>query len=378
MRKRIAFSVLVFQLFGVCLFAQVVVLPGNVLEIGGRVGLATLRRSTVADPFVGATFYVNTGSTAGGDGTSSATTGSTRAFASLREAVTHAGLDVSSARRILCAGTTADTNSVKQAHWDSLSSTPTEYVEIRGDNTTGIYNTSAYRIEVTNDSAIYNNHPGHVRIYNLQAKVRSTTSTGANYNGIRLSTQNVGAGRTDCDCRIVNCIVQVSMTGNDDAFAFINSDYETSSVLNKMRLINCIAYSTANSAGGFSYGFNSVWTGVANYNCTAYGLDFGFIDPQVTVNCLSSDCTYNDFEGVGTGGGVSDYNASSNGTAVGTHKRVNKIFTFVSVPGFDFHLSPSDANATDFGLSDPLSGLYSTDIDGQARGAAWSIGADEP
>jgi hypothetical protein len=322
--------------------------------------------------FVGATFYVNTAASTGGDGTTNLTTGATRAFASLREAITHAGLDVSSPRLILCSGTAADILSCKQAHWDSVSTTAANYLEIRGDNTTGLWNTSAYRIEVTNDSAIYNNNPGHVRIKNLQVQLTTNTSTGAQYIGYRLSTQNVGTGLTDCDCRVANSIAKGIHSGTDKSFGHYNSPFaETAG--GTVKIWNCLSYDLT---VGFATAVDGI---VTHYNCTAHGTtEADFEDTMVCYNCLgASTGTIENFLSVGTGGGLSDYNASFDTSAKGTHKRISQTFTFVDAAGKNFHLDAADAGAKDFGVTNPGAGLYLDDIDGATRSGSWDIGADE-
>lgn len=335
-----------------------------------------LKSSAAGDSFSGTTFYVNTGSAPGGDGSTTNTSGATRAFGTLYEALRSTSLDISQPRRIKCYGANPDVTNCTQTTWDSVSTTAANYLEVIGDNwTPGIYNTSAYRMETTNGNCIYNNNPAHVRIINLQFRVRSTTSSGNVYQALRLSTANVGSGVTDADCRIDSCIVDISMSGSDDISGCYNSEFATYNANNKMRIFNTIVYSSGNSASGFTYGFGSVFTNVTSYNCTAYGCDFGFIDPQRVYNCLAASCTYNDFESV-TVGGIARYNAAT-GTAPGVNSRSSQTFTFVNTGAFDFHLQSGDAGAKNFGETDPSGGLFSDDIDGQTRSGSWDIGADE-
>lgn len=335
-------------------------------------------RTNSTSGFDGATFYVDTASTAGGNGTTSATVGDNRAFASLAEALVHDGLDIDSPRRILCVGTAEDTAQVVHAQWNSVDTTPANYLLIEGNNTTGKWNSGAYRLAGTNINLIYNNRPGHLRFKNLQGKLRGTSSGVTSAMTVfRGSTQNVGEGRTDCDIRFENCIAEISQTGSDDVFGFYNSDYAVSSALNKIRLFNCLVYSTFSDAAGYTIGYGSAWSGVENYNCTSVSNRIGFVDAQITINCLSAFPLLVDFESVGTGGGLSDYNASSDTSAVGSNSRISQTFTFVDPTTYDFHLSASDGGARNFGVTGPGGGFFSTDIDGQTRSGSWDIGADE-
>ena len=74
-----------------------------------------------------------------------------------------------------------------------------------------------------------------------------------------------------------------------------------------------------------------------------------------------------------------DFNASSDDSAIGPHSRHNQIFTFVNRAGDDFHLASTDAGARNYGVD--LSGDFyisiSDDIDGNGRSGGWDIGADE-
>lgn len=307
-------------------------------------------------PFPGTTFYVNTDT-----GTGSGVGSLADPFDSLREAITHANLDIADERLIECSGAAADTLSVTQTQWNSISTTPETYLLIRGNNTTpGIYNTGCYRLEVSGGNVIYNNQPGHVRIDNLQVKL----SSGSGLTAYRLSTANVGIGRTDCDCRIYNSIAWCPDGGN----ACTNSEYAEgiSPTAGTMRIWNFV------SIGG---DMTSVNAGVENYNCTIYGATDGFEDAQIIVNCISVGNANLDYTNVGTGGGVSNYNVDEDNTAPGANS-VTGTPSFVSA-GTDLHLQSGDTVAKNAGTSNPASGLFLDDIDGQTRSGSWDIGADE-
>ena len=67
--------------------------------------------------------------------------------------------------------------------------------------------------------------------------------------------------------------------------------------------------------------------------------------------------------------GTLTYNLA-NGTFVGSIDNVS-----VTKVGEDYHLDPTDTGATGFGVD--LRPAFSTDIDGDARGGVWDIGADQ-
>lgn len=326
------------------------------------------------------TRYVNTASTAGGDGTTNGTAGSTRAFASLAEALDSMPATLTDAVTVYCSGTSADTATITQAHWDFQTSS-TNYFLVIGEQSpnypsgspTGKYDTSKYRIEVTNSAVIYNNSAGHVRLEGLQAQITVTTSIGSDYTCYRLATANNLNG--PIDHRIGYCIAKIVVSGGatDNALGFVNSDPTSGGTC---KIYNCLAY------GGYC-GFNSDGTTWAtnnlyNYNCTAYGNEFNWIDVQICKNCLSANPTTGDgFGFLSTGSSGHTNNASDESSAVGTNARINQTFTFVNAAAGDFHLQSSDTGAKDFGISDPGSGLYSDDIDGQVRSGSWDIGFDE-
>lgn len=122
------------------------------------------------------------------------------------------------------------------------------------------------------------------------------------------------------------------------------------------------------------------------YNNTFQNMNVGIIAQASGNNVLAKN---NLFRSVttpcsGTFSAGTDYNAtdaaSMGYTVTGggnTHDRLNQTFTFVDEAADDFHLASSDAGAKDYGVSDPGSGLFSDDIDGQTRSGSWDIGADE-
>lgn len=309
-------------------------------------------------------FFVNTASTPGGDGSTNGTAGANRAFASLREAITSSNTHISDARTIFCSGTAADTLNVTQLHWNTIDSTPTNYILIVGDTTTyGIWNTSAYRMEQNAASCIYNNNPGHVRFFNVQFKI---TNGDNNTHCCRLSTANVGSGRTDNDCRIYNCLMWCPDGGN----AAYNSEFASgvSPANGLMRLWNNISI-----GGNFGAASNP---GITNYDNTVVGAVSGFEDAQVVINCIAVGCSAADYNNVGTGGGLSTNNVSSDGTAPNPNERTGTP-TFVNPGSNNYLLSSSDTVAKGFGVSNPASGLFLDDITGTTRSGAWDIGASQ-
>lgn len=335
------------------------------------------------------TKFVNTASAAGGDGSTNGTVGSTRAYHSLAEALTpYVGGALPDHVIIFASGTAADDGtgpgtcvsdpcSTDHSAWQ-FTTTSTNYLEVFGDNTTGKWNTSAYRIEVTNRSGIYNQYASHVRLYNLQIMVKSTTGTG--HNVFRLSTANNGNGTAPASPYFLfkGNIARKDPTSvaADRVDCFSNSISSDGSQAGNLYVINNLAIGCS---GGSSSGFvddSSPWVTAAGqyYNNTAAACQFGYQISSVTKNSLATGCSFG-FISTGTG---SDYNAEDDGNGVsGAHSHSATTFTFVNAAGGDYHLSASDTGARNLGLTDPSSGVYSDDIDGQTRSGTWDIGADE-
>lgn len=316
------------------------------------------------------TRYVNTASTPGGDGTTNNTAGATRAFASLNEAMDSLPQwpsTLSDAVEIYCSGSAADTDVPVNLYVQTSSSNT---LTIRGDNTTGKWNTSAYRLEATNFDCIYNQYASHVRLIDIQCHVTMATGSTTDRTCFRLATANNVV--TPVDHKFERCIAWVEETGGAfGAWGFIDSNPGGSG--GTCVRINCVA------EGGYC-GFGSdstTWStnNLTNYNCTAYGNEFNFMDTQKCINCIAASAGTICFNGTGTTGHSN--NAASDTSAGGTSARDSQTFSFVDSANHDFHLLSTDAGARGFGLSDPGSGLYSTDIDVQTRSGSWDIGADQ-
>jgi len=128
------------------------------------------------------------------------------------------------------------------------------------------------------------------------------------------------------------------------------------------RFYNCTAIRSVSR--GFSMGAGITQGNLCLRNCLAVGSvdeDFRFQDSADTVveHCASGDETADDAGGDGN--------------------RTNQTFAFVDEAGDDYHLAATDAGAKDRGMdlsADPVLPV-DTDMDGEVRGDAWDIGADE-
>lgn len=335
-----------------------------------------------------ATVYVNTDvASAGGDGSIG------NPYKTLAEALTPFRLagSASSQLTIMCSGTSADPGvsglasaySTDHTVWE-FTTTATNYIEIIGDNTSGKWDTSKYRIEVTNRAAIYNQYTGHVRFTNVQAQVKSTNA--GNYVVFRLSTANNGNGTDPVNpfFQWKGCIARKdpTSTAGDRVDGWDNSICGTGTQNGPLYIINSIfiGSETGSSSSGFvDDGGTWITNNMKIYNCTAAKVNFGFQIVGVAKNCLATACAFG-FVAAGAG---TDYCATDDGNGIpggGTHNSNGgnaATFTFVDAANGDYHLSSSDTGAKDLGLINPSSGVYFDDIDGETRTAAWDIGFDE-
>ena len=119
------------------------------------------------------TRYVNPGST-GGNGTTSALSGANAAYASLSAWEAAEQQDLVTGNNIAlvnCAGTTADTTVTTIVGWTTGA---TNYIEIIGDNTTGKWSTSNYRLSA-GFGILIDIQEENVRIDKLQLDQTSTS-----------------------------------------------------------------------------------------------------------------------------------------------------------------------------------------------------------
>lgn len=324
------------------------------------------------------TRYVNTNSTAGGNGTTNATSGANRAFATLAE-----GLDtisninnpqpLSDAYTFYCEGSAADTAPCDQGSW-GFETSASNYVLITTtaqNRHNGKWDATKYRREIVNGDSFYCHHASHIRIDGIQSKI--TTSGGGGNGALTCYRLATAANLVACDHRISNCIAWcVDSGGGDVLTGFTNSGGMPTG--GTLRIWNCIAYGANASGAGFETD-NSAWAGssVFTYNCTSYNNGLNYANAQRCYNCLSASHKTLAFVNISVG----SHNASTSSSVPGTNGRTNQTFSFVDAANGDFHLTSTDAGARNFGVSDPGSGLFGDDIDGQTRSGSWDIGADE-
>ena len=316
--------------------------------------------------------YVNTASTAGGDGTTNGTAGANRAFRSLLEAINSLPNVLTMPVVIYCDGAGGpDTAPVNQAPFDMVTSAANYIlVTTNAANRAKVpHDPARYTLTATNSNVLYNNIPSHIRFDGIQ--VEMTVTDGASY--VAVKTSNLSQLAADIDARISNTVIRCVVTSG--SAIGVHTGFPAAGAGGSSIVFNSVAY-------GCTSGFVNDFVGAVYANNTAFNSDYGFVDDagsMKVVNCLAAKGSKAGSIGfVGTFAAGSDYNAEDDGNgAPGTNSRSGRTFTFVNAAIADVHLAPTDTGARDFGLSNPLPGKFTDDIDGILRSGLWDIGADE-
>lgn len=252
-------------------------------------------------------------------------------------------------------GGTADTTATTVSGWTVDA---TRYIKIWTDPAEsyrhdGKWKATAYRIVISGDPWAYllTISQQYTRLLGIQ-----WDAGGANHS--------YGLIDTAANCLIGYCIGKRNGSASGANFLIDGPS----------KVFNCISMDSARSGFRSSSGNNEF------YNCTSIDDATGFIkdySTPVITNCLAKGGTAN-FSAFGTG--QLNYCASGDGTADdfgGTGNKASQPFTFVNEAADDFHLASTDTGAKDCGITNPGSGLFGDDIDGQTRSGTWDIGADE-
>lgn len=304
-----------------------------------------------------ATRYVNTASTPGGDGTTNATAGANRAYASLSEWEAARQAVLSDIEEVVCDGSTADTAAVTVDGWTATS---THYILIRGSAaSSGFWDTSKYRLSVNGQALRIDEANTFVRDFQAE-------EVGASVAAFRPQVASIQAEW---------CIFRTDTNGSGFCVSSTGSNIGTV-------FRNCLLISRSSGGNATTDASSSSGSGFVFYNCTVIGSgSTAFSNRTAATNLtLLRNCLVSGFTTFSSGAGFaasSNYNATDLASATGgANDRVSQTFTFVNAGSGDYHLDSGDAGAKDFG--EDLSGLgFTTDIDGVTRSGTWDIGADE-
>lgn len=313
------------------------------------------------------TRFVNTASTAGGDGTTNATTGANRAYASLSEWEAAEQTDLVAAgdvAEVICSGT-VDTTSVIIAGWTTGAS---NFILIHAtdDKHSGVFNSNKYHLDIgTSASPHITINEDFVRVISLQFQRDSLAVSSADRTCVRIDS--VGAGLIMVEenifksvaSDIVGVVSSVSINDSTPDYTFKNNI--------------CYDFDGTNDVG---------LTGTASGpSVDVYNNTF-----QNCITCISSRsgylCKNNIFQDCTTdiGGTVNsgnDNNLTDNVSIPGANSVANSTLTFENKAADNFALSSSDTDAIGAGIGPSSdSNVPTTDIIGTARsGTTTDIGA---
>lgn len=336
--------------------------------------LCCLTLSVNADEIVR---YVDTGSDAGGDGTTAATSSgdNTHAYQSLNQWESNEETDLDAANNthtVHCNRTNGGGIDQLRCTIIGWTTSVTDLITIIADDfpTDGIYDNTKYLLGVTNLSCLIIREE-YVRIENLQILLTTDGTLG------RDAITIVAIGTSDI--RIDSCITKGSCNGTNLTVGINIADADAT-----VTVFNTIAtgfISGDNPADSSFVAFltqNS--TSVKFYNCTAYGNYFGFWQTggtvTATINCLSFNNT-DDFSGTVN----ADYCATPGGegtNATTITQADNDLVT--NAAGDDFSVKDASSELYQTGNGATPKSVFTDDIIGTTRGPAdldWDIGAYE-
>lgn len=304
-----------------------------------------------------ATRYVNTASTAGGDGTTNATAGANRAYASLSEweAARQGDLVTATDGEVVhCCGTTADTTNVTIDGWTTNA---TYYIDIRANVSDGAgrsflarYSTSFYRIEAGGSWTI-DVQENYTRLTGIQV---STTSA---FSAIRVGSAT--------NCLLDSCVFKNT---NNDGVECRNCD--------NTRFTNCLAIGCAGrgfaSYNGATVGMDNC-VSVGNGTNGFYGNSFG-----LTVrNCYAGGNSGDDYSVVSTLTTCRSEDGTQSTTTAAYSTSSGCYFTNVTGGSQDLQIG---ASSELINVGTDLSATFTTDIAGVTRptgASTWDVGVWE-
>ncbi len=289
--------------------------------------------------------YVNTES-AGGNGTTSALSGTNAAYTHLVNAIneynaySQTNLDTF---RILCAG---KIDNIPVVINDKSVYGP---LEIIGELSNGIFDTSKYNLNITSDTAMILSR-FCCRLLNLQIK-----STGP-HPAIFCNQPE----RYDGFVWIAGCIIQSERHGI----------YAEGRMSKRFNVFNNIIYNKGSITGSYGLRLRQNAECVARvYNNTisrfGAGVYMQYIDSCYLINNGFVKCTVD----------TSSYNGYQTKFVYTTNSTMTPVFSTSDTT--NFHLSSTDAVWRNKGTNNVDTSLYTIDIDNDPRSGQWDIGADE-
>jgi hypothetical protein len=256
-----------------------------------------------------------------------------------------------------------DTLAVTIAGWTSASHNIKIYTPT-SERHTGSWDAAKYRLEVAG-IGIDIQQP-NVWIDGLQISV--TAASASTRHGVRANT----TGTT----KVSNTIIKGVLSGTSNSCRGIYN-YAAGSLY----AWNNIIYDFINAAYTLNKGIDADVASQTSYlyNNTVYNNYVGIAQGNGTTTVKNNISYGNTDNYSGTFSGSNNLSGPAQTDAPGTSPRNGVTVTFVNEGADNFHLDTGDAGAREYGVTDPGSGLFSDDIDGQSRpiGTSWDIGADE-
>jgi len=302
-------------------------------------------------------YYVNTASTAGGDGTTNATTGANRAYPTLYAFEAARQTTISSGNRIIvyCDGG-KDNTSVTFGGWT-----------INGQLIITAHANSKH-IGVLNLNKYY---------YSNQITINESNITfdGLQFYQDTTSTTSLYLASASINPTVKNCIFRGRGNGSGYAVRSVFSKAGTTLICNNIFYDIEIALALVNtSTSSTDLVFNNTIvnkTGeLLNSAINLSGASNYFISNNLIKGSFTAGAYVDSSTGMTptTAKNITSDTTSPNGLG-------SKTITFVDEANADFHLSSSDTSGALAGGLD-LSVFFTTDIDDQTR-STWTIGADE-
>lgn len=322
------------------------------------------------------TRYVNTASSAGGDGTTNATSGANRAYASLNEWEADEQTDLVTAADnhiVFCEGSSADTAAVVVLGWTTGAANDIVIKTTQANRHSGKWDTGKYRIIAAGYFAVLRIQEEYVSVIGLQFDNSHDTTGGANANGIWINNLT-----GSYDILITHCVVRKTTAVGPSIG--INSESNTSS--STITLINNIVYDFNDGIkhDGSDNDTVNIYNNHSIGNANT-GILYIMIGSSDTLNLRNNVCFNNtdDYNSVGFTAATESitHNAYSQGADPGSSgvdiSADAGTDLFEAYASDDFHLR---AGSSLLGVGVDLSGTFTDDIDGETRVTPWDIGAD--
>lgn len=334
---------------------------------------------------------MNTNSTAGGNGTTNATTGANRAYALLRDAldaefIAYPNLVTSDIiLKVICAGGTDTSGTSPIFEIPAFTTDETRYLHVvadTGSRATATWDINKYILTNTGNTAgVF--FPNAIKVSKwegLQIENRSTNGVWSVINGSSVSQDTI--------LTVDGCYLR-SITGSGNNTRGINLN-ATGGTRKALRVFNTIIHGDFST--GMGVGFPAAGSSASLfYNNTVFG---NFINGGINLESFGTGVTgsvkNNIVSGSGTNGSyfldagsgqiLTATNISSDATSPQTTLRnINSRLFFVSTASGDFRITGGAAVDAGTNLStDPIY-AFSTDINGTTRpvNGTWDIGAYE-